>query len=109
LLKHSDRHITKKIRSKRYLDRTITKKINSMPDTGDIKILPKGLSEIEERIKKLERDKECLMCCKETSHNIFMVECRHMLCVCDACTNMLDKQCPICRTSSSIITKCFVV
>jgi hypothetical protein len=93
----------------RYIDMILVEKINNMPDAEDIKIRHKELSVIDERIKKFSKDRECLMCCEETSHNIFFVECRHMLCICNVCVNMLDKKCPICKTTTHVITKCFIV
>jgi hypothetical protein len=80
-----------------------------MYDSSEFKIRQKELDAIEERIKKLSKDGECLMCCEITPHNIFLTKCKHVLCVCDMCVSMLDKKCPLCKTTSSIITGCFTV
>lgn len=67
------------------------------------------LTKLEQKRRSMNRENECMMCCFDTTHNIFMSGCKHFLHVCEDCTVSLGNRCPICTTRSPVIKGCFAV
>ena len=58
-------------------------------------------------IKKQLNTHECLICFENTSNNIFLPKCNHILHMCNMCEAAINKICPLCRAESKSFIKCY--
>jgi hypothetical protein len=83
--------------------------MNKLLSQEEIEKRHANIDMIENKIKNLAKNGECIMCYENTNNNIFVVKCKHVLHLCDDCSTIINNKCPICMIPSEIISGCFCV
>jgi hypothetical protein len=92
-----------------YVKRQTSEQVNKLLSPEEIEKRYAHIDMIENKIKNLAKNGECIMCYDNTNHNIFLVKCKHMLHMCNDCSSIINNKCPICMIPSEIISGCFCV
>jgi ankyrin repeat protein len=100
---------TKKNEIYRYIKRQTTEHIKKLLSPEEIEQRYARVDMIENKIKNLAKNGECIMCYENTNNNIFVVKCKHVLHLCNDCSSTINNKCPVCMIPSEIISGCFCV
>jgi len=92
-----------------YINMRLTEKINQLPNNEEIKKRQEVVNNLEDRINNMSRDDTCVICFGDTYNNTVFIKCKHILHICNECSHITAKKCPICTTSTEIITGCYAV
>lgn len=62
------------------------------------------------RLDKINREKECMMCCDDTKSHVLFNKCKHVVTICESCTNDLRYAiCPVCMVRTEHTAGIFIV
>lgn len=95
-----------------YMAVKMNQMIDELPDDDELKDRIKKIDEIETRMSSVMskgREGRCTICYEDTDKNTVYVKCKHIMLMCSECASHMNKECPICRTRSDMITGGFLV
>ena len=62
------------------------------------------------RLDKINREKECMMCCDDTKSHVLFNKCKHVVTICESCTDDLRYDiCPVCMVRTEHTAGIFIV
>jgi len=96
----------------KYTVTQLTDFVENLPNKEYIKENMALFDTINNSVSRSASVKNCLLCGEDQKSNTVYIKCKHIINMCVTCANKLyigDNKCPVCRTSSKIITDVYIV
>lgn len=93
----------------RYVNDQVVKKMKDILTPEQFEERMKNIEALKEKNRSISRERECIMCCEETHDNTVYISCKHVLSICDKCSEKTKNKCPICNTDTDVIKGVYIV